>query len=104
VPTRDHATTATRAAAPVRMCVACRRRRPQHELVRLAAGPAGVRLDLAGNLPGRGAYVCPEDGCVERARKRGGAPIRRALGMGEADDVMRVLDAVGDAAAKEQEA
>jgi predicted RNA-binding protein YlxR (DUF448 family) len=36
--------------------------------VRITRGSDGqVRLDAAQRLPGRGAYICPEAACVQRA-------------------------------------
>jgi uncharacterized protein len=56
--------------APTRTCLGCRQRRAKHELVRLVRRPDGrVAVDARG--PGRGAYVCAEPGCVERALKTG---------------------------------
>jgi uncharacterized protein len=47
---------------PERSCVACRRKRPQHELLclkrRAGTEPLGVVIDAQRRLPGRGAYVC----------------------------------------------
>jgi len=61
-------TTATR--GPVRTCVGCRRARPKAELVRLVRRPDGaVAPDAVG--PGRGAYVCDDPACMERAVKGG---------------------------------
>ncbi len=58
--------------APTRTCLGCRQRRPKRELVRLVRGADGrVAMDAAGTAPGRGAYVCAEPGCVERALKAG---------------------------------
>jgi predicted RNA-binding protein YlxR (DUF448 family) len=58
--------------APARTCLGCRARRPKSELVRLVRRADGaLAVDAAGRLPGRGAYVCPEAGCVERALKAG---------------------------------
>ena len=55
---------------PIRTCLGCRTPRPKHELVRLVRRADGrVVVDASG--PGRGAYVCPEPGCVERALKGG---------------------------------
>lgn len=45
---------------PVRSCLACRTRRPQTELLRLARTPAGIVIDPRRLAPGRGAYVCPD--------------------------------------------
>jgi uncharacterized protein len=45
--------------------VACRRTGGPDDLVRLVADPAGrVVPDLAGRLPGRGAWTCPAASCV----------------------------------------
>ena len=40
-------------------------------LLRVVKSPDGgeIRLDRRGKLPGRGAYVCPDAGCLRRARK-----------------------------------
>ena len=56
---------------PQRTCVGCRTVRPKAELVRLARARDGsVVVDRATNAPGRGAYVCRDTACIERARKR----------------------------------
>ena len=56
-------------AGPVRTCIGCGTRRPQHELVRFAA-PAGTLV--AGRGPGRGAYLC-----AVRGLRAASAPPRR---------------------------
>ncbi|GEM84534.1 MAG: hypothetical protein KatS3mg074_014 [Meiothermus sp.] len=45
---------------PMRQCIACRERRPKHELLRIVLTEAGPVLDPTGRKPGRGAYVCPD--------------------------------------------
>ena len=56
-------------AEPERTCLGCRDRRRQGDLVRLVAS-AG-RLTLAHKAdPGRGAYVCAEQACFDKAVKR----------------------------------
>jgi hypothetical protein len=56
--------------APTRTCLGCRQRRAKRELVRLVRRADGlVVVDATGS--GRGAYVCVEPGCVERALKTG---------------------------------
>ena len=63
---------------PFRTCLGCRRARPKAALVRVLLGGDGiVRVDAAGTAPGRGAYVCPDPACVERAIK--GARFGRAF-------------------------
>jgi predicted RNA-binding protein YlxR (DUF448 family) len=56
----------------IRTCLGCRQRRPKHELVRLVRDADGaVGTDARGRRPGRGAYVCADPSCVERALKGG---------------------------------
>ena len=55
---------------PMRQCVGCREMRPKKELIRVVKSPEGaISLDFRGKLPGRGAYLCPDSGCLARARK-----------------------------------
>lgn len=59
---------------PMRMCVGCREMKAKRELVRIVcARDSGEELHIAvdptGKAPGRGAYICPNAECLERARK-----------------------------------
>jgi uncharacterized protein len=57
---------------PQRQCVACGQSRAKRDLVRVVRTPGGeVRVDLGGKLSGRGAYVCPDPACVDRALGEG---------------------------------
>ncbi len=57
---------------PQRQCVACGTMRAKRELVRIVRTPGGeVRVDPTGKLSGRGAYVCAEAACVDRALRGG---------------------------------
>jgi uncharacterized protein len=68
---------------PVRTCIACRAKRPQTELIRIARSRDGrVAVDERGGAPGRGAYVCPGQSCIDRALASDG--LRRALRHGGA--------------------
>jgi len=51
--------------------------RPQGELIRYARDGSAVRIDPDRRLPGRGAYTCPDAGCLRIAIKRKG--IQRTL-------------------------
>jgi uncharacterized protein len=55
---------------PTRTCLGCRRRRPKREMVRLVRRTDG-QVDAERAAPGRGAYVCAEMECLERALKPG---------------------------------
>ena len=55
---------------PMRMCTGCREMKPKKELIRVVRQPSGqVMLDRTGKAAGRGAYVCPDSACLEKARK-----------------------------------
>jgi hypothetical protein len=60
---------------PVRTCIGCRRRELAVELLRVVAVPTGngeyaVTVDTAGNLPGRGAWLHPDQQCLGAAIRR----------------------------------
>ncbi|MFH1648011.1 MAG: YlxR family protein [Chloroflexota bacterium] len=53
---------------PQRTCVACRQTRAKRELVRLVRTHGGdIEIDTSGKKEGRGAYLCPDRGCWEKA-------------------------------------
>lgn len=55
---------------PMRMCVACHEARPKKELVRIVKGPDGtLTVDTTGKAQGRGAYLCADVACLEKAYK-----------------------------------
>ena len=63
---------------PQRTCVACRTTRPKRELVRVVRSPSGeLSVDLRGKAPGRGAYLDPDEACLERGLTEGA--LARAL-------------------------
>jgi uncharacterized protein len=79
---------------PVRMCVGCRTRAPQGDLLRVVL--VGDRLipDRRRELPGRGAYVHPTQECVTTALAR--KAFGRALRAGGALDPTDVTRALGN--------
>ena len=55
---------------PQRQCMGCRERKDKRDLIRVVRQTNGeVSLDFSGKLNGRGAYVCPEEECLKKARK-----------------------------------
>lgn len=55
---------------PIRQCVACREHREKPLLARVVRTPEGaVVYDSRGKVPGRGAYLCPNEACLEKAVK-----------------------------------
>lgn len=58
---------------PLRMCAGCREMKPKSGLVRIVKSPSGeLMLDLTGKKPGRGAYICKNAECLNKARKSRG--------------------------------
>lgn len=55
---------------PMRMCVGCKTMKPKRELFRIvgADGDTAV-LDRTSKAPGRGAYICPDEECMQKAMK-----------------------------------
>ena len=55
---------------PQRKCIGCGEMKDKRELVRIVRSPEGeVSLDLTGRKNGRGAYVCRDLTCLQKARK-----------------------------------
>lgn len=53
---------------PTRTCLGCRRRRPKRDMLRLIRRADG-HVEADATAGGRGAYVCAERECLERALK-----------------------------------
>jgi uncharacterized protein len=51
----------------MRMCVVCREKEDKRQLTRLVRTADGVVIDPTGKLNGRGAYLCEQPSCWERA-------------------------------------
>jgi uncharacterized protein len=56
---------------PTRTCLGCRARRSKRELVRLVRSASGAVAVDGGRGVGRGAYVCADSACLERALRGG---------------------------------
>lgn len=55
---------------PQRMCTGCMQMKPKKELIRVVKSKEGdISIDLIGKKPGRGAYVCKNIECLEKAYK-----------------------------------
>lgn len=74
----------------VRMCVSCRQCKGKSELFRVVKSKDGVvQIDEKGSLPGRGAYVCKNNACIERAQKIRG--LERGIGGEVSKQIYEVL-------------
>lgn len=57
---------------PMRQCIGCRERKEKKALTRVVYTPEKeLLLDVTGRKNGRGAYVCKEKACLEKAFKSG---------------------------------
>jgi uncharacterized protein len=55
---------------PQRMCLGCQEMKPKKELIRVVKNSEGIiKVDLTGKAPGRGAYICKSNECLEKAIK-----------------------------------
>ena len=54
----------------LRVCMGCGERKPKRELIRIVRTADGsFRIDETGKTAGRGAYLCKNKACLERAKK-----------------------------------
>lgn len=75
---------------PVRQCIGCGEKKPKNELVRVIRTPENeVCLDKTGRKNGRGAYLCPDIECFNKAVKSKG--IERSLKMGIPDEIYEAI-------------
>ena len=55
---------------PQRQCMGCRERKAKRDMIRVVRTVEGnVCLDFSGKLNGRGAYICPDAACLQKAQK-----------------------------------
>ena len=55
---------------PLRKCLGCNEMKPKRELIRVVKiNKSNISVDIAGRENGRGAYICPQKVCFEKAKK-----------------------------------
>lgn len=55
---------------PMRMCVGCKELKPKKELIRIVKNKENeIFIDFTGKANGRGAYICRQNVCLEKAIK-----------------------------------
>jgi len=86
---------------PERMCVGCREKKPKRDMVRIVRSTEGtVELDFTGKKSGRGAYICYNITCLEKAKKN--KALERGLQINIQPELWVELDAALEKAAKER--
>lgn len=77
---------------PIRRCIGCGEGKPKKELVRVVRNANGdISIDITGRKPGRGAYICYQAQCLEKAKKR--RSLERAFSTKISEDVYAELQA-----------
>ena len=75
---------------PSRKCTGCQEVKDKRELIRVVRDPEGkVSLDRTGRKAGRGAYICDDPECLEKAIKT--KALARSLDTAISEDVYREL-------------
>jgi len=55
---------------PLRLCLGCQEMKPKKELIRVVKNKENeISVDFTGKKPGRGAYICRDSECLEKAIK-----------------------------------
>ena len=74
---------------PLRTCIACQKKRPKRELIRIVRTPEGlIEIDPKGKMAGRGAYVCHDPRCWTMLSQKGlGRALKCQVG---AQDMVRL--------------
>lgn len=57
---------------PLRKCIGCNISKPKNELIRIVKNADGIFVDKTSKLNGRGAYICNNSECLEKAVKTRG--------------------------------
>ncbi len=81
---------------PLRMCTGCMEMKPKKELIRVVKSNEGdVSVDLTGKKSGRGAYICKDIQCLEKAFKT--KKLSRNLDVTISDEIYkRLKDEIGN--------
>ncbi len=75
---------------PMRQCIGCRQMKNKKELMRVLRTSEGeIKLDLTGKQNGRGAYLCYDSMCLQKAMKN--KALERSLHMPVSEEVYASL-------------
>ncbi|AQS56852.1 MAG: YlxR family protein [Novibacillus thermophilus] len=76
---------------PLRQCVGCQEQKEKKSLLRIVRTPEhDIVFDPTGKKSGRGAYICPDVSCLQKARKQ--KAFNRAFKMEVNDDIYERLE------------
>lgn len=78
---------------PQRTCIGCREKKDKKDLIRIVRSKEGIiTLDKTGKANGRGAYICDNIECLEKAIKS--KALERTFEMEISEDVYNELRGV----------
>ncbi|MCR5451203.1 MAG: YlxR family protein [Lachnospiraceae bacterium] len=55
---------------PIRRCIACNKRIPKKDLIRIGISSGHAQIDDDGRLMSRGVYLCKDKECIDKAGKK----------------------------------
>lgn len=80
----------TNKKVPMRQCVGCNEMKSKRDMIRvIKTSEEEIFLDTTGKKNGRGAYLCPNSECLEKARKNKG--LERSLKTGIPTEIYESL-------------
>lgn len=76
---------------PLRQCIGCGEMKNKKDMMRVLKDAEGhICLDVTGKKNGRGAYLCKQKECLQKAHKNKG--LERSFKMSIPDEVYNTLD------------
>ncbi len=76
---------------PMRQCVGCGEMKGKKDLIRILKTQEGeILVDATGRKNGRGAYICPDIECFQKARKSKG--LERSFKMAISSEIYENLE------------
>ena len=78
---------------PQRTCMGCNEKKDKKDLIRIVKNKENeINVDKTGKLQGRGAYICKDEKCLEKAKKT--KRLDRVLEMKIPDEIYEKLRGV----------
>ena len=76
---------------PTRRCTGCGEMKDKKELIRVVRTPDGtIAVDRTGKMNGRGAYLCDNLSCLQKAQKK--RSLQRSLSTNIPDEIFGELE------------
>ncbi|MCR5704603.1 MAG: YlxR family protein [Eubacterium sp.] len=82
---------------PTRTCTGCREEKNKKDLIRIVRNKDGeVFVDITGKQNGRGAYICHNRACLEKAVKNRGLERTLKISKLQEDVVAQLMEQLGE--------